>query len=93
MVKLLVESGANVFGNTNEGMPYYLTGTNEVNDYIYQQMKLGALMNRPWAYWVIVVAPLVGIIWALLHFGFGKTQSLQLLWPGKDQRIFGGNFF
>jgi len=33
MVQLLVEGGANVFGNTKQGLPYYLTGTSQVRNF------------------------------------------------------------
>lgn len=79
MVQLLVEGGANVFGNTKQGLPYYLTGTSQVNDYISEQMKFSSLLHRSWAMWVLAMAPLLGFVCAVAMLDTGSQRSFMRL--------------
>ena len=45
MVQLLVEGGANVFGNTKQGLPYYLTGTSQVGRFLLIEMPATVLLD------------------------------------------------
>ena len=45
MVQLLVEGGANVFGNTKQGLPYYLTGTSQVGRFLLIEMPATELLD------------------------------------------------